>query len=146
MGQEIERKFLWNYDYDVYGIVYNCPHELIADYYITANCRMRFKENRHCTLTIKSEGTISRQEDEYNFILMDPKLPDKLLKKERYHVQYNGQLFEVNIFQNVFMHGKHLIMVEIELENENQEIDLPPWIDEEVTNNLKYYGYNLYKI
>ena len=39
--------------------------------------------------------------------------------------------------------NKGLIISEIELDSENQKIKLPKWIKSEVTNQNKYYNYNL---
>jgi adenylate cyclase len=36
-----------------------------------------------------------------------------------------------------------LVIAEVELENENQTIELPKWIGLDVTNQNKYYNYNL---
>ena len=39
--------------------------------------------------------------------------------------------------------NKGLLIAEVELESEGQHIALPDWIDSEVTNQNKYFNYNL---
>ena len=50
----------------------------------------------------------------------------------------------ISAYLNQFL-GKNdgLIIAEVELEYEMQNIELPDWIDIEVSNESKYYNYNL---
>ena len=41
--------------------------------------------------------------------------------------------------------NKGLIIAEVELSDENQNIDVPDWIGEEVTADAKYFNVNLVK-
>jgi adenylate cyclase len=42
--------------------------------------------------------------------------------------------------------GENLIVTETELTSEDQEIDLPEWVTEEVTNNPAFYNSNIAKM
>ena len=35
------------------------------------------------------------------------------------------------------------MIAEVELQNEDQKLNLPKWIEKDVTNQNKYYNYNL---
>ena len=41
--------------------------------------------------------------------------------------------------------NKGLVIAEIELDNENEHIDLPDWIDREISTEKKYFNFNLSK-
>jgi len=62
---------------------------------------------------------------------------DFIIEKTRYVVKYNEQLFEVDVF-----HGDNegLIIAELELNDENEFIDLPDWIGEELTGDIRFYN------
>ncbi len=100
-------------------------------------------------LTIKSEnkGAV-RYEFEYPIPLADAQqILDELcerpfIEKTRYLVNYAGAVWEVDVFER---ENAGLIIAEIELAFENQEIDLPPWVLTEVTDDPKYYNANLVK-
>ncbi len=53
---------------------------------------------------------------------------------------HEGLKWEVDEFLG---DNKGLVIAEVELENENQTIELPKWIGLDVTNQNKYYNYNL---
>lgn len=62
---------------------------------------------------------------------------DFIIEKNRHLIKYKNKIFEVDIFE-----GKNqgLIIAEVELENECDAIDLPEWIDVEVTGDERYYN------
>lgn len=94
-------------------------------------------------LTIKGRSqTISRPEFEYQVPVEDAQEMLKLaisnsVEKTRYHIMYEGFLWEVDVFS-----GKNtgLIVAEIELESEDQAFPIPEWILEEVSNDGRYYN------
>jgi CYTH domain-containing protein len=61
----------------------------------------------------------------------------KVIKKTRFEVYFNGVLFEVDEFE---ADHKGLVLAEVELESETEAIELPPWIDEEVTGKKEFYN------
>ena len=54
----------------------------------------------------------------------------------------NNVVWEVDEFLG---ENEGLVIAEVELLNEEQKIDLPDWITEEVTGNPMYYNSNLVK-
>jgi adenylate cyclase len=100
-------------------------------------------------LTIKGEnkGAV-RSEFEYPIPLTDAQqILDELcerpfIEKIRYGVNYAGADWEVDVFEQ---ENAGLIIAEIELVAENQEIDPPPWVLMEVTDDPRYYNANLIK-
>lgn len=94
-------------------------------------------------LTIKGKATgIVRTELEYEIPKSDA---EELLKmcngfvveKIRFKEKFLNMIWEVDVFEGI---NKGLFLAEIELENENQEFDLPDWVGEEVTYNYHYYN------
>ena len=131
---EIERKWLVK-DFNT-DILKELPYYDIKDYYFNETTRLRIQD-KQCYITIKSIGTIEREE--YNFLIAQCNYDfPYYLEKRRYLYKYKNQPFEINCF-------KDFILVELELNDKEQIIELPEWIGEEVTNNKQYYGYNLFK-
>ena len=60
-----------------------------------------------------------------------------VVQKTRYIVDMDDFVFEVDEF-----HGENqgLIIAEVEIQSEEDEVDLPDWIGEEITGNPKYYN------
>jgi adenylate cyclase len=94
-------------------------------------------------LTIKSETVgCTRAEFEYLIPLDDAQemlnnlCLKPLIEKFRYKINVDDLIWEVDEFlgENI-----GLIIAEVELENENQKINFPPWIDREV-NDKKYFN------
>lgn len=149
---EIERKFLLNPDINIWGILIKYPHDNIADYYFNETTRLRVvcdsNNQTKQLITIKSLGTLEREEYEYE-IKPIINLPKPMLRKERYYIPYEGHTFEVNMYNSYFhvpelFHGK-LALVEVELNNKDEEVILPPWIGQEVTDIHYFYNYNIFK-
>jgi len=97
-------------------------------------------------LTIKgiSEG-ISRLEFEYPIPVPDARqllalcLPS-IITKTRYFIESNGHQWEVDEF-----HGDNqgLVVAEVELEDAADEVDLPQWVDREVSEDPRYFNVSL---
>lgn len=92
-------------------------------------------------LTVKgTTAGISRTEIECNIALnaatemLDHFALSEILKI-RYHIPYAGKVWEVDVFL-----GKNngLIIAELELESEEEPIDIPEWVGEEVTHDYRY--------
>ena len=107
--------------------------------------RIRIMEGR-AFLTVKGESTgVTRPEFEYEIPWEDANamldLCEKpLVEKTRYEIEHAGQLWEVDEF-----HGANdgLVIAECELETEDQAIERPPWLGEEVSNDPRYFNANL---
>jgi adenylate cyclase len=148
MGVEIERKFLvkgtdWKNEGQArfYQQGYLC-----TDPDGTVRVR-RVEEEGYITIKGKSTGA-SRSEYEYPIPypdaveLLDHLCKKPLIEKLRYKLVYDGLVWEIDEFQG---ENAGLVVAEVELSNENQAINLPPWVGLEVTSEEKYYNVNLFK-
>ncbi len=139
---EIERKFLINkklWKPTVTGI------KIIQGYLSVDSekvIRVRIADEQGF-LTIKGKATgIVRTELEYEIPKNEAEVLLKMcegfvVEKYRYKEKFMGMLWEVDVFEGK---NKGLVLAEIELEYENQEFDLPDWIEEEVTFDSRYYN------
>jgi len=119
---EIERKFLVSSNAFVNQAFSN---KRIVQAYISSNpertVRIRIKADKGF-ITIKGKGNDS----------------DKI----RYEVKVGNHVYEVDIFSG---ENEGLVMAEIELQDENETFEKPDWLDEEVTNDERYYNAYLSK-
>jgi adenylate cyclase len=148
MAREIERKFLvkgnsWRNlaEGSLYRQGYIATHK-------GATVRVRIVGDRGY-LTIKGPTVkYSRAEFEYPIPLedaqemLDTLCERPLIEKIRYKVEWAGLIWEIDEFDGV---NKGLILAEVELSDEKQQIELPVWIGEEVSDNPKYFNSNLVK-
>jgi len=65
-----------------------------------------------------------------------------LIEKNRYKIAHAGLTWEVDEF---FGDNDGLIVAEVELTSEDQKIELPAWVGEEVTSDPRYFNSNLTK-
>ena len=96
-------------------------------------------------LTIKGnpEG-ISRTEIEYEIPVEDARVLlemclDNPIEKIRYEEDVAGKLWEIDVFSGK---NKGLILAEVELESENETVEIPEWVTEEVSTDKRYYNRN----
>lgn len=109
--------------------------------------RARIKGS-HAYLTIKGEPEgIKRTELEYEIPLKDADILLKMIdgfpvEKTRYIEKKGDFTWEIDVFE-----GKNegLVLAEVELENENQQPELPEWVKNEVSENEMYFNYYLSK-
>jgi adenylate cyclase len=156
MGKEIERKYLVNkVEWQEYKEYFpNTPQNLGIKYcqgYLPTNdattVRLRIIDDRGY-LTIKSKTVgITRSEFEYSIPvedaqeMLDTLCSKPLIEKVRYKITHGDLVWEVDEFLG---DNAGLIIAEVELENEQQEVDLPAWIEREV-NDPKYFNSSLVK-
>ncbi|MGL5016098.1 MAG: CYTH domain-containing protein [Bacteroidales bacterium] len=149
MALEIERKFLVVGQFKEFAT----SSERISQGYISSNpersVRVRIKGDS-AFLTIKGvtnssgmsryewEKSISLEEASELIKLCEPGLIDKI----RYFVPFNGVIFEVDEFKG---ENQGLLMAEVELSDEQQRVELPSWIGDEVTGDIRYYNSSLVK-
>ncbi|BAZ49487.1 adenylate cyclase [Nostoc sp. NIES-4103] len=148
MATEIERKFLVKGDSWrklAAGTVYRQGYIATQK---TATVRVRIVGNQGY-LTIKGPSVkYSRAEFEYTIPIEDAQemldtLCDRpLIEKIRYKVEWDNLIWEIDEFDGV---NKGLILAEVELTDEKQHIELPDWIDKEVSDDPKYFNSNLVK-
>ena len=140
MHKEIERKFLFDGDIAALAnIMVNAVSIDIEDYYFNEYTRYRWIGIK-CWVGIKGAGTLIRDEEEC-MLAVTPDRKEYLprLRKKRFKVFYEGHVFEINVYKDII-----LALVEVELERADEEVILPYWCGKEVTNNKKYYNYNLW--
>jgi adenylate cyclase len=144
VGFEIERKFLVRSD-EWQGLA-NGQVLIRQAYLATEGCasiRVRIKDNATATLSIKSRpSTVRRLELEYPVPILEAEALMQLrhgavIEKTRHLVPSHGVTWEVDVF-----HGENdgLVIAEIELSDEHQTVELPPWIGREVTGQSQYYN------
>lgn len=142
MGVEIERKFLvkgkpWS---PGQGACYRQGY-LSTDPERTVRVRIADGQG-YLTIKGASQGAY-RVEFEYPVPLADAEqlleqlCPKPQIEKVRYRIAYAGQVWDVDEFLG---DNLGLVLAEIELEHEDQEVELPPWVGQEVTGDSRYYN------
>jgi CYTH domain-containing protein len=149
MGMEIERKFLVNKE--KWDQLNKPEPQFFRQGYFSTNpgksIRVRIGGLKSY-LTIKSETPeISRSEFEYEIPNADAEellitLCDARLEKNRFIIFYKNKKWEIDVF---LKENKGLIVAEIELEIPDENVELPEWIEKEITGNRKYYNAELVK-
>ena len=148
MALEIERKYL--IDLEKIGTLENGIR--IKQGYLSTNkdavVRVRVKNDK-AYLTIKgSNSRITRLEFEYEIPLneaneMLEKLCQKpVIDKTRYLINYENHTWEVDVF---YGDNEGLVVAEVELSSEDEHINLPIWVKEEVSHDDRYFNSNLMK-
>ena len=145
MNIEIERKFLIK---NIPNNKQNCFH--IKQYYLSISekivQRLRVFDNSKAILSFKENCSgITRYEFEYKIPLQDANKIIEIsnpifIEKNRHIIECDFLTWEIDEFLG---NNQGLIIAEVELEKENQKIALPDWVGIEVSNEKKYYNYNL---
>ena len=149
MALEIERKYL--IDLEKISPLENGIR--IKQGYLSTNknavVRVRVKNDK-AYLTIKgSNSGIARLEFEYEIPLdeaneMLEKLCQKpVIDKTRYLITHENHTWEVDIF---YGDNEGLVVAEVELSSEDEHINLPSWVKEEVSHDDRYFNSNLMKL
>jgi adenylate cyclase len=147
MAIEIERKFLVKGDEwksMAMGVLYRQGY-LPTQSGVTVRVRL-IGDRAYLTIKSASLGH-SRLEYEYPIPLEDAremldKLCDRpLIEKIRYKILHEDLIWEVDEFLG---ENQGLVIAEVELDDENRTIQLPNWIDREVSDP-KYFNANLVK-
>jgi len=63
-----------------------------------------------------------------------------LIEKTRFRIGYEGLVWEVDEFAG---ENAGLVIAEVELEREDQEVALPPWVGKEVSADDRYSNSSL---
>ncbi len=145
MNLEIERKFLVKeLPKNIQKSIHLEQYYMLIDKYFVQ--RLRFFDNKKSIISLKQNCSgMSRFEFEYEIPLSDAKKIISIgeflnIKKIRHIIMVDGIKWEIDEFLDK---NKGLIVAEVELESEVQDINFPNWIDCEVTDQKKYYNYNL---
>jgi adenylate cyclase len=140
--QEIERKFL----VDKNRWKPSGPGKELKQGYLSVDpertVRVRIAGDK-AYLTIKGKSIgISRTELEYEIPMAEAEILlamclDFVVEKTRYIEKRQGLVWEIDVF-----HGKNsgLLMAEVELEKENQQIEIPDWVEKEVSEDYCYFN------
>jgi adenylate cyclase len=147
VGIEIERKFLVKDD--GWRTLATGQAQIRQAYLVLggkATIRVRVKDDRSATLTIKSRSAkLRRLELEYPLPVDDAEALIKLrrgavVEKTRHIVPYAGATWEVDVFAG---ENAGLIVAEVELPHEDVRPELPPFVGAEVTGRAEYYNSGL---
>lgn len=148
MGTEIERKFLVNPEEEdaLRSFLTELKPVFITQAYLSEKepglLRVRISEygedQSEAILTIKGSGLMSRKEFEFPIPLdqadeMMDTLGKALVMKKRYKIPFKGHTFEVDMF-----YANNQILIEVELRSEDEKVDLPDWVGQEVTHDKRY--------
>ena len=147
MPLEIERKFLVISDaYRNKSQALDITQAYLA---ITLKIAIRVRiEGIQASLAIKSKVSERiNKEYEYSIPLDEARLLMNMseflvINKTRHIVEYKEKTWEIDEFHN---QNLGLVVAEIELDDENEEFQLPPWIGGEVTSDYRYLNSNLAK-
>ncbi|HYL58969.1 MAG TPA: CYTH domain-containing protein [Candidatus Acidoferrales bacterium] len=146
MANEIERKFLVRpRNWSELG-----PGLVIRQGYLSTDNERTVRVRTSGDLgyiTIKgiTKG-ISRKEYEYKIPLAEAnELLDRmclrpLIEKTRFRIPFGGHTFEVDEFTG---DNRGLTVAEVELNAPGEKVDLPDWIDREVSDDPRYFNSNL---
>ena len=148
MGIEIERKFLVKGD----AWKKNAKHYSYRQGYLTTQkervVRVRTVDQKGY-LTIKGPAhNLTRTEFEYEIPktdadhMLDHMCDKPLIEKTRFLVPHSGLTWEIDEF---YGDNQGLVVAEIELEQVDQQIEIPEWIDIEVSDDPRYSNSNLIK-
>lgn len=146
MAQEIERKFL------VIGDAWRKLAEatVFRQGYLSTvrerTVRVRIEGDKGY-LTVKGQTVgAKRTEFEYEIpvadavTMLNDLCEQPLIEKTRCKIPFGDLTWEVDEFIG---DNKGLIVAEVELSDESQEIRVPDWIGEEVTDDSRYFNANL---
>ena len=142
---EIERKFLvsaekWNPSKK--GSILKQGY-LAVDHERTVRIRV---SEQSAFLTIKGK-TVGIKRDEFEYEI--PKNEgEELLKmcvnhiveKTRYKEKIGDLVWEIDVFEGV---NNGLILAEVELKDENQGVQIPEWVEKEVSDDSRFYNSHL---
>ena len=146
MAKEIERKFLVKHrDFDTLAKGVEIRQGYLAAS-PTLSVRVRtYGDKGFVTIKGATKGA-SRDEYEYEIPIKDAQeILDRLsevkpIDKIRYRIPVSGHVWEVDRFRG---DNEGLVVAEVELKSETESVELPDWIDREVTGDPRYYNSNL---
>ena len=153
MAREIERKFLLKND-DWKALAHQKTH--FAQGYLNdifeggakSSIRVRI-EGEKANMNIKSlEIGLSRDEYEYEIPLAEGQkilatlAVGPVIEKNRYLVKVGQHIWEIDEFLG---ENLGLTVAEVEMATEQEQIEIPSWAGQEVTNATRYYNVSLSK-
>jgi len=157
MQREIERKFLVKNTLFLHEEGIADKIEIVQGYISKedrkivrirrTNSLMHESTHGKLTLKLKPVADVDAGVDEFEYDIPEDEAAkilenctDPLIEKIRYVIEYKNTLWEVDVFHG---HKLGLVLAEVELQNENDPIDIPEWIGEEVTGKSEFYNANM---
>jgi adenylate cyclase len=144
MSFEIERKFLVSNDeWRSFATESKTIRQAYLAWENKSSVRIRVTDNAAASLTVKSRPVeLRRLELEYPIPILEaealiPLRKGAVVEKTRYLLPFGDLTWEIDVFSG---DNAGLVIAEIELRHEDQSIELPSWIGEEVTGNQLYYN------
>lgn len=147
MAKEIERKFLvrdarWK-DNAAAGTRLVQAYVAVMD---DRNVRVRLYEDGRAKLTMKA-GRSGMTRDEVEFAVPANEARELLelsignvIEKVRYEIPFEGFLWEIDVYEGNLA---GLVVAEVELQSEDQQPAIPPWIGLELTGDSAYSNQSL---
>jgi adenylate cyclase len=144
MAFEIERKFLVRgQEWRVHATAQTRVRQAYLASGDKSSTRVRIKDDAAATLTIKARGAgLRRLEVEVPISLIDGEAlmslrQSGLIEKVRHQVPWQRNTWEIDVFAG---DNAGLIIAEIELREERETFERPPWLGLEVTGQPGYYN------
>lgn len=142
MGTEIERKFLVRHTDMLAAVTGTELSQGYLSHTPEATVRVRIQADQ-AWLTVKGRNEGARRaEFEYPIPVEDARAllalcPAGRIEKTRYRLPLGPHVWEVDVF-----HGDNdgLVVAEVELDHEEEAIQPPDWLGEEVTDDPRYYN------
>ena len=147
MNIEIERRFLVNES----KLILPKNKKTIRQAYLFSNVdqalRVRIIDDKSFITYKHKKSKINRYEFEYSIPNEDAEKliqlsNDHIIHKDRYYEPMGKHTWEIDVF---YGENKGLIIPEIEHNYEREQIELPDWIDREISEEKKYFNFNLSK-
>ena len=147
MNLEIERRFLINESNFILpkvkksikqGYLFSDSNQALRVRMIEKQYFLTYKYKKTSINRYEFEYLISEEDGEKLLSLSE----DYIIVKERYYRKIDKHLWEIDVF-----HGENegLIIAEVELEEEKEQINIPDWIGDEISDNERYFNFNLSK-
>jgi adenylate cyclase len=147
MAIEIERKFLVRgEDWRLFVTTCTDIHQAYLSSGGYSSTRVRINDSKAATLTVKSKrAELRRLEVECAISVADAEAllllrESSLISKVRHNVPWGNHIWEVDEFRD---DNEGLVIAEVELRNDSESFDRPPWLGVEVTRQQQYYNSSL---
>lgn len=147
MAFEIEHKYL--VDNETYRSMATHKYHIFQGYLSrepARTVRIRTKDDiGYITIKGITKGDI-RHEFEYDIPYKDALqllqmcIPP-IIEKVRYIVPFEGHIWEIDEFKGEL---NHVVIAEIELNESNEKYELPPFVGQNITGDVKYYNSNIH--
>ena len=147
MNLEIERRFLINESNFTLpkvkksikqGYLFSDSNQALRVRMIEQEYFLTYKYKKSAINRYEFEYPISQEDGEKLLSLSD----NLIITKDRYYRKIDKHLWEIDIFDG---ENEGLIIAEIELGDENEKINIPNWVGMEISNDERYFNFNLSK-